>query len=155
MLVVFETQHGVLIVVRMGGGDVDDVDVGVLDEFRVGAVGFGVGGGGDVAFFEEVAGAGGGTAGGGGGDGVLDVVNVAGGWGDEEVEGEGFGYAAGGWRGEGWLVGEVRREGGMWGRGRRSGGVMYIPRMPHRMSLAIFLILKRVECLSVSSRTDL
>jgi hypothetical protein len=41
---------------------------------------------------------GGGLGGGGrcGGDGVVDVVNVAGGGGDEEIFGEGAGYAAGG-----------------------------------------------------------
>jgi hypothetical protein len=42
-------------VVAVRGGDVDDVDVGVLDELLVRAVGFGALGGAD--FFEEVFGA--------------------------------------------------------------------------------------------------
>ena len=36
-----EAEHGVLEVVGVGGGDVDDVDVGVFDELGVGAVGGG------------------------------------------------------------------------------------------------------------------
>ena len=72
-----EAEHGVLVVVGVRGGDVDDVDVGVFHELVIGAVGGGRGGA--VAGLEEFAGAVGGGGGGCGGDGVLDVVDVAGG----------------------------------------------------------------------------
>lgn len=80
-LVVREAQHDVLEVVRVGGGDVDYVDGGVLHEVRVGAVGraegFGVLLAGDY-FGDEFLGAG--FAGGAGdaGDEVGDVGCVSG-----------------------------------------------------------------------------
>lgn len=52
-----EAQHGVLVVVGVRGGDVDDVDVWVFDEVLVGAIGSG--GRGAFAGFEELFGAGG------------------------------------------------------------------------------------------------
>lgn len=52
-----EAQHGVLVMVGMRGGDVDDVDVWVFDEVFVGAVSGG--GGGAFAGFEELFRAGG------------------------------------------------------------------------------------------------
>lgn len=81
-----ERLEGVGKVVRVGGGDVDDVDVGVGDEVGVGAVGFG--GGGRADFGEELLGLGDGGGGAGGGDDVFDVVDAAGGGVDDEVFGE-------------------------------------------------------------------
>lgn len=52
-----EAEHGVLEVVGVRGGDVDDVDVWVFDEVLVGSVSRG--GGGAFAGFEELFGAGG------------------------------------------------------------------------------------------------
>ena len=83
-----------LVVVGVWGGDVDDVDVGVLDEFFVRAVGFG--GGRALAGLKEVSGAGGGRGGGCGGDGVSDVADLAGGRVEHQVFGEFLCYAAGG-----------------------------------------------------------
>ena len=81
-----EGQHAVLVVVGVRGGDVDDVDVGVRDEFGVGAV---CGGGvGDSVGFDEFLRAGGGAGRGDGGDGVRDVGDGAGGGVDQEVFGE-------------------------------------------------------------------
>ena len=81
-----EAQHGVLVMMGMRSGDVDDVDVWVFDKVFIGAVGGG--GGGAFAGFEELFGAGGGGRGGGGGDGVFDVRDGAGGGVDHEVFGE-------------------------------------------------------------------
>lgn len=88
-----EAEHGVLEVVGVWGGDVDDVDVGVLDEFVVGAVRFG--GGGALAGLEEVGGAGGGCGGGCGGDGVGDVGDLASGGIQHQIFGEFLCNAAG------------------------------------------------------------
>jgi len=79
----------VLVVVRVWGCNVDDVDVGVCREGAVAAVRGG--GGGSVDFAEEVCGARGGGRGCGGGDEVVDVVCIAGGRVDEEVFGECWG----------------------------------------------------------------
>ncbi len=51
-----ETQHGVLVVMGVRGGDVDDIDVWVFDELFVRAVSGG--GRGTLAGFEELFGAG-------------------------------------------------------------------------------------------------
>ena len=72
-----QAAHGLLVVVGVGRGYVDDVDVWVADEVVVGAVGGGRGGA--FARFEELFGAGGGGGGGGGDDGVVDVGDGAGG----------------------------------------------------------------------------
>ena len=53
-----EAEHGVLVVVGVRGGDVDNVHIGIFGQFLVGAVGGGRGGA--IAAFEEVTGAGGG-----------------------------------------------------------------------------------------------
>lgn len=71
----------------MGRGDIEDVDVGVLDEIHVGAVG---GAGGrflDIAG-DEFFGTGLGGAGSNSGDGVDDVGGATEGGVDEEVFGE-------------------------------------------------------------------
>lgn len=72
-----------LVVVRVRGRDVYDVDVRVGHEGCVGAVG--AGGGGGIDFGEEVLGALGGGRGCGGGEDVVDVCGGAGGGVDEEV----------------------------------------------------------------------
>jgi hypothetical protein len=83
-----ERAPRVLVVVRVGGPDVDDVDVGIGDEVAVAAVG--ARGGGrradarqEVARAARVA-----AAGGGGDDGVLDVRRGARGGRGEDVLGE-------------------------------------------------------------------
>ena len=81
----------------MRGGDVDDVDGRVGDEFRIGAVGGGGVGGGDGEGGDEGLGAGEGGGGCDGGDGVGDVVDGTGGGGEEEVADEFFGDAARCW----------------------------------------------------------
>lgn len=59
----------------MRSGNVDDVDVGIGNEFMIGTVAF------DtrwrVDFFKKCFGAGRGGGGGGGDDGVLDIVDAA------------------------------------------------------------------------------
>ena len=72
--------------VGVRGGDVDDVDVWVFDQFFVGAIGSG--GRGAFAGFEELFGAGGGGGGGRGSDGVFYIRDGAGGRVDDEVFGE-------------------------------------------------------------------
>lgn len=67
-----EGKHGVLEVVAVRGGDVDDVDVGVGDELGVGAVG--LCGARAVDLFDEAGGA---VAGAGRRDGDDFVANVA------------------------------------------------------------------------------
>ena len=93
-----EGQHAVLVVVGVRGGDVDDIDGFVGDEVGVGAVGGGGVGGGDGEGGDEGLGAGEGGGGCDGGDGVGDVVDGAGGGGEEEVPDKGFGDAARCWR---------------------------------------------------------
>jgi hypothetical protein len=65
------------------GGDVDDIDVGVVDELMVAAIGFGGGGGFDVV--EEVLGAGLGGRGGSCDNDMFDVGRVSCGGAGEEV----------------------------------------------------------------------
>jgi len=87
----------VVVVVGMGGGDVDDVDVWVGGEVGVGAVGACCGGCADGG--EERRGAGCGCGGGGCGDDVADGGYGAGLGIDEEVFCEGCGalrWAGGG-----------------------------------------------------------
>lgn len=90
----FEAEHGVLVVVAVGRGDVDDVDVGVGGELFVGAVGFGGLGGSD--FFEKFLGSVGGGRGGCSDDDVFDVFDAAGFRVGPEISGEGLSDAAGG-----------------------------------------------------------
>lgn len=89
-----------LVVVRVRGCDVDDVDVWVGDERAVGAVRCCGGGGAELV--EEVCGAGLRGGGCGGGDEVVDVACGSCGGVDEEVFGEGLE----GVRWEGWWEGE-------------------------------------------------
>lgn len=74
--------------VGVGSGDVDDVDVGIGDEFMIGTVSFDAGR--RVDFFKKCFGAG--CRGGGGGcdDGVLDIVDVAGSGVAEDIFAEGW-----------------------------------------------------------------
>ena len=84
--------------VRVRRSDVDHVYIWVLDEFGIRAVGGtrrrGLLGCDDLG--NELFSGGFRGRGRCGGDGVLDVVDIAGGGGDEEVFGEGPGYTAGG-----------------------------------------------------------
>jgi hypothetical protein len=89
-----EGQARVLVVVRVRGGDIYNVDVFVVDEFGVGAICFC--GTGSVELGEKVLGAGRRRRGCGCDDGVLDIVDGASARGDEEVFCKLFGYAAGG-----------------------------------------------------------
>lgn len=75
------------------GGDVDDVNVGVLDELLVRAVRFG--GGGALAGLEEIGGTGRGRGGGCGRDSVGDVGDLARGRVEHQVFGEFLCNAAG------------------------------------------------------------
>jgi hypothetical protein len=94
---------------RVWGGDVDAIDVGIVDKLFVAAVCFGVFGSAD--FFEELLRAVGGGGRGGCYDDVGDVVDAAAGWGGVEVAGEGFCDAA---RGEDaleeWLTESMERK---------------------------------------------
>ena len=78
-----ETEAGVVVVVGVGSGDVDNVDVWVGGELGVGAVGACCGGCADG--FEELGGAGCGCGGGGCCDDVADIGCIAGLGIDEEV----------------------------------------------------------------------
>lgn len=69
----------------MRGGDVDNVDVGILDELLVRAIGLRVGGA--ARLLEELLGARPGRRRGGSDDGVLDVLDAARGGVDQQVFG--------------------------------------------------------------------
>jgi len=73
-------------------GDVDDVDVGIFDEFGVGAIGLCFRGGFDV--FEELFSSRGGRRGCCCYDGVMDVVDIAGSRVGEEIFGECLGNSS-------------------------------------------------------------
>ena len=73
-----ERQHGVLEVVAVGGGDIDDLDIRVGHQLMVGAIRLrGVG---RLNFAQELNGAVLGGARGGGHNLMGDVVNIATGW---------------------------------------------------------------------------
>ena len=86
ILASLECEHGVLEVVAVGGGNVDDVDIGVRDELSVRAVG--LGGRGPLDLFDEAGGAVGGARRGNGGNLVADVVDVADGGVAEQISTE-------------------------------------------------------------------
>nr|POE89848.1 hypothetical protein CFP56_20317 [Quercus suber] len=90
----FEAEPHVLVVVRVRGRDVDDVDVGVLDELFIAAVGFG--GVRSSHFLQECSGPIAGGGGCGGDDRVFDVFDVAGFRVGPEVASKGLGNATGG-----------------------------------------------------------
>lgn len=72
----FQTEHGILVVVRVRCSHVDDVDVLVGHQLFVGAVGGGVGG--TLAVLEEFPCSVGGGRRSGGYDGVLDIADFTG-----------------------------------------------------------------------------
>lgn len=78
-----EREHGVLKVVAVGSGNVDDIDVGVRDKLGVRAVG--LGGRGALDLFDEADGAVGGARRSNGGNLVADIVNVANGGVAEQI----------------------------------------------------------------------
>ena len=78
-----EGEHGVLEVVAVGSGDVDDVDVRVVHKLLVGAIGLGRAR--DAELVDELGGAVLGAGGGDSGDLVADIVDVTGGGVVEEV----------------------------------------------------------------------
>jgi hypothetical protein len=89
----FQTQHGILVVVRVRGSDVDNIDIRIRNEFLIGAVRFC--GRGRTNIFEELFGAR--SAGGarGGHDGVCDGGDATGLGVDEEVSSECLGNSTG------------------------------------------------------------
>ena len=88
----FEAEHGVLVVVRVRRGDVDDVDVGIGHEFAVGAIGFCRRGSIDLLdkFLRALLARGAADC----DDGVLHVCDTAALGVDEEVPREGLGDGA-------------------------------------------------------------
>lgn len=86
VLASLESEHGILEVVAVRGGDVDDVDVGVGDELGVGTVG--LGGRGTLDLLDEAGSTVGRARGGDGDNLVADIVDVADGRVAEQVSAE-------------------------------------------------------------------
>lgn len=90
-----EGEHAILVMMGVWGGDVDAVDVGVLDEGFIGAVGGGRGR--DVQRFDEVIGTRSGSRGRNGRDDMGNIGYGSRGRVDQQVFDEGFGDTASCW----------------------------------------------------------
>jgi len=88
VLLGFETQHGVLEVVRVRCRDIYDVDIGVLDKILVRSVGYWRTW--DLAFLKELLGSFGGRGGSGGHHFMVDIRDTSCGGIKEEVFSEGW-----------------------------------------------------------------
>ena len=132
-----QTEHHILVMVRVRSGDIDDVDVRIRNELLVRAISLCTAGRADV--LEELLGTVGAGGRGGGNDRVNDVGYAPGLGIDQKILGESLSDTTGGcevetggqidvlmsWWGNRWAGG---------GDGDRNG----LPRMPQRISFAIF-----------------
>jgi hypothetical protein len=75
MLTCFKGQHGILEVVRVGCGNVDNIDVRIVNKLCVGSIGFSCARCLDV--FQELRGAGSGGGRRCGSNDMLNIVNIA------------------------------------------------------------------------------